>query len=114
VTGSLTHKTTTYKLAPAGRPRLAEAAVNELGRQPTSGPGAADSMALADPIMREDGGDEMGNSMKLLVPSVKQNGALIAGRFASNSSAQLTFSPSTDIPASATDPATTTYRFGRC
>lgn len=53
--------------------------VDEEGRQPTAGPGAADAMAMNGEESRAEGGEEMGGGMRLLVPRLKDGGALVVG-----------------------------------
>ncbi|WVR03544.1 hypothetical protein IAU60_000536 [Kwoniella sp. DSM 27419] len=82
VSGTFKYKSTTYTLSAAGSSKLhpTHATVDEEGRQPTAGPGAADAMTLdvdgaVDDDYKVEGGEEMGG-MRLLVPRIKQGGNL--------------------------------------
>ncbi|WVF66116.1 hypothetical protein IAT40_000855 [Kwoniella sp. CBS 6097] len=88
VKGNFTYKSTSYTLSSAGSSKRTKAhtVVDEEGRQPTAGPGAADSLTMnvsaetgtgagAGEEMGVEGGEEM-EGMRLLVPRVKQGGKL--------------------------------------
>ncbi|OCF45158.1 hypothetical protein I317_00960 [Kwoniella heveanensis CBS 569] len=80
VKGSFTYKSTSYTLTPAGSSKRLKAhtVVDEEGRQPTAGPGAADSLTMDagdEGELAVEGGEEM-EGMRLLVPRVKQGGKL--------------------------------------
>jgi hypothetical protein len=53
--------------------------VDEAGRNPTAGPGAADAMAMDGEELRAEGGEEMGGGMRLLVPKINDGGSLVVG-----------------------------------
>lgn len=89
--GSLVTRSQTYSLRSAGKQPVAHLAVDEEGRQPTAGPGMADAMTMdqggsAAAALRFEGGAEMSDGMRLMVPRLNNGGKLFTGTLASHCS----------------------------
>jgi len=83
--GTLQTRSKTYNLVTAGQTHRVRQAVNAEGRNPTSGPSAADVMRmdvdkLDEDDLRREGGEEM-EGMSLMLPRVSKKGKLYAGTF---------------------------------
>ncbi|WVQ62598.1 uncharacterized protein L199_000744 [Kwoniella botswanensis] len=104
ITGSLKTKSHPYTLSTAGTNIHTKTKVDEQGRQPTSGPGAIDSMRMdvdqsTPREMKVEGGEEM-DGLRLLVPKVKEGGKLFVA--AKPIIRKLIITPSIEQPSTST------------
>ncbi|KAK6905306.1 hypothetical protein I204_05253 [Kwoniella mangroviensis CBS 8886] len=107
ITGSLKTKSHSYTLSTAGTNIHTKTKVDEQGRQPTSGPGAIDSMRMdvdesTPREMKVEGGEEM-DGLRLLVPKVKEGGKLFVA--SKPITRKLIITPSIDQPSTSTSSA---------